>query len=144
VLGHPFLRALLLIAAPLNMAFTGMVFALTLSLRRAGLSPFLVGLAGTIFAAGGLPGAFAAPVLQRVLRLPVLLTVLCWATAALMAVSALLSTTILAAVPLAAAVFLGPTANAALFGHQAAVTPDALQGRVPRSPPTPRRAAWSA
>ncbi|MFG2602565.1 MFS transporter [Streptomyces sp. NPDC048514] len=130
VLHHPFLRALLLIAAPLNMAFTGMVFALTLSLRRAGLPPFMVGLAGTIFAVGGLLGAFAAPVLQRMLRLPVLLTVLCWATAALMAVSALLSTTILAAVPLAAAVFLGPTANAALFGHQAAVTPDALQGRV--------------
>ncbi|MES4891876.1 MFS transporter [Streptomyces sp. NPDC096012] len=130
VLRHPFLRALLLIAAPLNMAFTGTVFALTLSLRRAGLPPFLVGLAGTIFAAGGLLGAFAAPVLQRMLRLPVLLTVLCWTTAALMAVSALLSTTILAAVPLAAAVFLGPTANAALFGHQAAVTPDALQGRV--------------
>ncbi|MEU0005138.1 MFS transporter [Streptomyces sp. NPDC006314] len=130
VLGHPFLRALLLIAAPLNMAFTGVLFALTLSLRRAGLSPFLVGLAGTIFAVGGLLGAFAAPALQRMLRLPVLLTLLCWATAALMAVSALLSTTILAAVPLAAAVFLGPTANAALFGHQAALTPDHLQGRV--------------
>ena len=34
------------------------------------------------------------------------------------------------AVPLAAAVFLGPAANAALFGYQAAVTPDHLQGRV--------------
>lgn len=130
VLGHPFLRALLLIAAPLNMAFTGMVFSLTLSLRRAGLSPFLIGLAGTIFAVGGFLGAFAAPALQRMLRLPVLLTLLCWATAALMAVSALLSTTILAAVPMAVAVFLGPTANAALFGHQAALTPDHLQGRV--------------
>ncbi|MFG2633931.1 MFS transporter [Streptomyces sp. NPDC048362] len=129
-LGHPFLRALLLIAAPLNMAFTGVVFTLTLSLRRAGLSPFLVGLAGTIFAVGGFLGAFAAPTLQRVLRLPVLLTLLCWTTAALMALSALLSPSILAAVPLAAAVFLGPTANAALFGHQAAVTPDHLQGRV--------------
>ncbi|MEU0052301.1 MFS transporter [Streptomyces sp. NPDC006309] len=130
LLGHPFLRSLLLIAAPLNMAFTGMIFAMTLSLRRAGLSPFLVGLAGTIFALGGFLGAFAAPTLQRRLRLPVLITLLCWVTAALMTVGTLLATTIWAAVPLAAAVFLGPTANAALFGRQAAVTPDHLQGRV--------------
>ncbi|MFF9086297.1 MFS transporter [Streptomyces sp. NPDC014991] len=130
LLGHPFLRALLLVAAPLNMAFTGMIFAMTLSLRRAGLSPFLVGLAGTIFALGGFLGAFAAPALQRRLRLPVLITLLCWVTAALMTVGTLLATTVWAAVPLAAAVFLGPTANAALFGHQAAVTPDHLQGRV--------------
>ncbi|WP_251096082.1 MFS transporter [Streptomyces sp. Caat 7-52] len=130
LLGHPFLRALLVIAAPLNMAFTGMIFAMTLALRRAGVAPYLVGVAGTIFAVGGLLGAFAAPALQRRLRLPVLITLLCWVTAALMAVSALLSHSVLAAVPLAAAVFLGPTANAALFGHQAAVTPDHLQGRV--------------
>ncbi|MYW14152.1 MFS transporter, partial [Streptomyces sp. SID2955] len=130
LLGHPFLRALLVIAAPLNMAFTGMIFSMTLALRRAGVSPFLVGLAGTIFALGGLLGAFAAPALQRRLRLPVLITLLCWLTAALMAVSTLLAGSVLAAVPLAAAVFLGPTANAALFGHQAAVTPDHLQGRV--------------
>ena len=130
LLGHPFLRTLLVIAAPLNMAFTGMIFAMTLALRRAGVQPFLVGLAGTVFALGGLLGALAAPALQRRLRLPVLIRLLCWATAALMAVSTLLAGTVLAAVPLAAAVFLGPTANAALFAHQAAVTPDHLQGRV--------------
>ncbi|MER8056657.1 MULTISPECIES: MFS transporter [unclassified Streptomyces] len=130
LLGHPFLRALLVIAAPLNMAFTGMIFAMTLALRRAGVAPVLVGFAGAIFALGGFLGAFAAPALQRCMRLPVLITLLCWVTAALMAVSTLLSGSVLAAVPLAAAVFLGPTANAALFGHQAAVTPDHLQGRV--------------
>ncbi|MET9449671.1 MFS transporter [Streptomyces cinerochromogenes] len=130
LLGHPFLRALLLIAAPLNMAFTGMIFAMTLALRRAGVSPFLVGVAGMVFALGGLLGALAAPALQRRLRLPVLVTLLCWTTAALMTAGALLAGTITAAVPLAAAVFLGPTANAALFAHQAAVTPDHLQGRV--------------
>ncbi|MEU5633350.1 MFS transporter [Streptomyces rishiriensis] len=130
VLGHPFLRWLLVIAAPLNMAFTGMIFAMTLALRRAGVSPFLVGLAGTVFALGGFLGAFAAPALQRWLRLPDLITLLCWLTAGLMAVATLLSTSVLAAVPMAAAVFLGPAANAALFGHQAAITPDRLQGRV--------------
>lgn len=130
LLGHPFLRALLVIAAPLNMAFTGMIFAMTLALLDAGVPPALVGLAGTIFALGGFLGALVAPALQRRLRLPVLMRLLCWTTAALMAVSTLLAGSVLAAIPLAAAVFLGPTANAALFAHQAAVTPDHLQGRV--------------
>ncbi|MGW5537837.1 MFS transporter [Streptomyces sp. NPDC004009] len=130
LLGHPFLRTLLLVAAPLNMAFTGMIFAMTLALRRAGVPAYLVGLAGAVFALGGLLGALAAPALQRRLRLPALIRLLCWATAALMAVGTLLAGTVQAAVPLAAAVFLGPTANAALFAHQAAVTPDHLQGRV--------------
>lgn len=130
VLGNPFLRALLVIAAPLNMAFTGMIFAMTISLRRSGLSPALVGLVGMVVAVGGLLGATAAPALQRRMRLPTLITLICWSAAALMALSVLLSTSIATAVPLAAAVFLGPTANAALFGYQAAVTPDHLQGRV--------------
>jgi MFS family permease len=130
VLRNPFLRALLVIAAPLNMAFTGMIFALIVSLQRAGTPPFLVGLAGTTFGLGGLLGAFAAPAVQRWLRLPTLVIVLCWASATLMTVSTLFPTSVLAAVPLAAAVFLAPTANAVLFGYQAAITPDRLQGRV--------------
>jgi hypothetical protein len=47
-----------------------------------------------------------------------------------MSVSALLTSSVAAAVPVALAVFLGPAVNAALFGHQAAITPDRLQGRV--------------
>lgn len=130
VLRNPFLRALLLIAAPLNMAVTGMIFAITVSLERVGTPPVLVGLATTIFGLGGFLGALAAPAMQRWLPLPALVIVLCWSTAGLMALSTLFPTSVLAAVPLAAAVFLGPTANAALFGYQAAITPDRLQGRV--------------
>jgi hypothetical protein len=55
---------------------------------------------------------------------------ICWSTVALMVISVLLAPGIAAAAPLAVAVFLGPTANAALFGYQAAITPDHLQGRV--------------
>ncbi|MEY9927494.1 MFS family permease [Catenulispora sp. GP43] len=130
VAANPFLRALIAIATPLNMAFTGMIFALTLELRRAGQPPALIGLATAIIGVGGLLGAFLAPALQRRLRLPTLIRLICWSTAALMTVSVLLAPGIGAAAPLAAAVFLGPSANAALFGYQAAVTPDHLQGRV--------------
>jgi MFS family permease len=130
VLHNPFLRSLIAIATPLNMAFTGMIFALTLSLRRAGLPPALIGLATAIIGVGGLSGAFIAPALQRRLRLPALIMLICWSTVALMVISVLLAPGIAAAAPLAVAVFLGPTANAALFGYQAAITPDHLQGRV--------------
>ncbi|WBB75901.1 MFS transporter [Micromonospora sp. WMMD1128] len=130
VLANPFLRALLVIAAPLNMAFTGMIFTIIVSLQRSGTPSVLVGLASTIFGLGGFLGALAAPAVQRWLRLPALVIVLCWATTVLMASSAFVSTSVLAAMPLAAAVFLGPTANAVLFGYQAAITPDRLQGRV--------------
>ncbi|GAA2526007.1 MFS transporter [Winogradskya humida] len=130
VLANPFLRALLIIAAPLNMAFTGMIFSLIIALQRNGTPSVLVGLASTIFGLGGFLGAFAAPAIQRWFRLPTLVIVLCWATVALMVASTRLTDSILAAVPLAAAVFLGPTCNAVLFGYQAAITPDRLQGRV--------------
>ena len=130
VLANPFLRSLIAIATPLNMAFTGMIFALTLSLRRAGQPPALIGVATAIIGVGGLLGAFLAPALQRRLRLATLIRLICWSTAVLMTVSVLLAPGIAAAAPLAVAVFLGPSANAALFGYQAAVTPDHLQGRV--------------
>ena len=130
VFANPFLRSLIAIATPLNMAFTGMIFALTISLRRAGVPPAVIGLATSIIGVGGLLGALLAPALQRRLRLPPLIMLICWSAAALMGISVLLSPGVAAAVPLAVAVFLGPTANAALFGYQAAVTPDHLQGRV--------------
>ena len=55
---------------------------------------------------------------------------ICWAAAGVLGLSALLTASVAAAVPVAIAVFLGPASNAALFGHQAAITPDRLQGRV--------------
>ncbi|GIE97531.1 MFS transporter [Paractinoplanes rishiriensis] len=130
VLGHPFLRALLLVAAPINFAIAGVLFTLIVALQRAGTTPAVIGLVETIVAAGGLLGAACAPALQSRLGLPVLVRAICWAAAALLATAALLTSSIAAAVPLALAVFLGPAANAALFGFQAAITPDHLQGRV--------------
>jgi hypothetical protein len=130
VLTNPFLRAVLIIAAPLNFALTGAVFAIIVTLQRHGTEPGVIGLVETIIAVGGLAGAVVAPVLQRLLRLAVLVWVICWAAVAFVALSALFTASIAAAVPVAFAVFLGPACNAALFGYQAAITPDRLQGRV--------------
>lgn len=130
VFTNPFLRAVLLVAAPLNLAITGVLFTIIIALQRNGTPPPVIGLAETIIGAGGLLGAFVAPVLQRWLRLTALIRVICWSATALLATSALLTASIAAAIPVGLTVFLGPACNAALFGYQAAITPDRLQGRV--------------
>jgi Transmembrane secretion effector len=130
VFGNPFLRAVLLIAAPLNLAINGIMFTIIVTLQRHQVEPVIIGTVETVVAVGGLLGAFAAPALHRRLELPVLIRGICWAAAGFLGLSALLTASVAAAVPVAIAVFLGPASNAALFGHQAAITPDRLQGRV--------------
>jgi predicted MFS family arabinose efflux permease len=130
VFGNSFLRAILLIAAPLNFAINGIIFTIIVTLQMHHTRPAVIGTVEGIVAVGGLLGALAAPALIRRVRLPVLIRGICWTAAAFMAFSALFPTSVAAAVPVAAAVFLGPASNAALFGHQAAITPDRLQGRV--------------
>jgi MFS family permease len=130
VFGNPFLRAVLVIAAPLNLALNGAIFTIILSLQRHGVAPAVIGLVEAIVGAGGLIGAVLAPAVQRRLPFTRLIRFICWTTTGVLAISALLTSSILAAVPLALAIFLGPSCNAAIFGYQAAITPDRLQGRV--------------
>ena len=130
VFGNSFLRAVLTIAAPLNFALNGTIFTIIVTLQRHRVTPGVIGLTETIVGVGGLAGAFLAPALQRLLPFTALIRFICWAATAVLAVSALLTPSLIAAVPLALAVFLGPACNAALFGYQAAITPDRLQGRV--------------
>ncbi|MFI5897230.1 MFS transporter [Actinoplanes sp. NPDC051513] len=130
VFGNPFLRAVMIIAAPLNFALSGVIFTIVVALQQHGVEPGVIGLTSTIVGVGGLAGAVAAPFLQRWLPLPRLIRFICWAAAAVLTCSAWLTTSVAAAVPVAMAVFLGPSCNAALFGYQAAITPDRLQGRV--------------
>jgi MFS family permease len=76
VLTNPFLRAVLIIAAPLNFALTGAIFTIVVTLQRHGTEPAVIGLVETIIAVGGLAGAVVAPALQRRLRLAVLVRVI--------------------------------------------------------------------
>ena len=130
VFGNPFLRAVLFIAAPLNLAIHGIIFTIIVTLQRDQVPPAIIGGVETVVAVGGLLGALAAPALLRRLPLPTLIRGICWTAALLMSASALLIHSVTAAIPVALTVFLGPASNAALFGHQAAITPDRLQGRV--------------
>ena len=130
VFGNSFLRALLFIAAPLNLAVTGILFTIIVSLQKQGTPPAVIGTAEAVLGVGGLLGAFVAPFLQKKMSLSTLIRAICWAAVALMAVSALFSHNMVAAVPIGIAVFFGPAVNGALFGYQASITPDRLQGRV--------------
>jgi predicted MFS family arabinose efflux permease len=130
VFGNSFLRAVLTIAAPLNLALNGTVFTIIVTLQRNKVAPGVIGLTETIVGVGGLAGALAAPTIQRWLPFPSLIRFICWAAAGFLVISSLLTATLAAAIPLALAIFLGPACNAALFGYQAAITPDRLQGRV--------------
>jgi len=130
VFGNPFLRSVLIIAAPLNFALHGSIFTIIITLQTHDVPPGVIGLTETIVGAGGLIGALAAPTVQRWFSFATLIRCLCWAATLFLALSALLTASVAAAAPIALAIFVGPACNAALFGYQAAITPDRLQGRV--------------
>ncbi|MFI5933184.1 MFS transporter [Actinoplanes sp. NPDC051494] len=130
VLGNSFLRTVVLVVAPLNLALHGVIFTVIVTMQAHRVTPAVIGTVETVVGVGGLLGAVLAPALTRRLVLPVLNRAVCWSAAVLMSLSALVTDSVAAAVPVGLAVLLGPATNAALFGHQAAVTPDRLQGRV--------------
>ena len=129
-LGEPFLRAVLFIAPPINLVFNGLGFAIIVILQQQGTPPALIGAVDTIFGIGLLGGALIAPVLSRKVPLRRLILGITWISATVIVFGAFLTGSILVAAPLMIAGALAPACNAALFGYQAAVTPDRLQGRV--------------
>jgi MFS family permease len=82
---HPLLRAVMIQAPLVNFAFTGVIFTVTLALRRHGTAPGIIGLAQAGIAVGGLIGALIAPRLQGRLSLSRLVIVLAVSATALFA-----------------------------------------------------------
>ncbi|HEX4062537.1 MAG TPA: MFS transporter [Streptosporangiaceae bacterium] len=129
VWAQPILRAILMQAPLVNFAFNGVIFGITLGLRKHGTSAEVIGLVQAGIAAGGLVGAFVASWLQR-LRLSVMVIVVCFSGAVLFGVSALLMPSPFVALPVALAVLLSPAANAGLFAVMLRFTPEEMRGRV--------------
>ncbi len=127
---HPLLRAVMVQAPLINFAFTGVIFAITLALRRHGTAPGVIGLAQAGISVGGLIGALLAPRLQGRLRLSQLAIGLTVSATALFAVSAAVLPSTLVALPVAITFMLGPPANAALFAAMLRATPEEMRGRV--------------
>jgi MFS family permease len=130
VLTNPFLRALMFTAASFNLAITSTIFCLYLALQQNGVSPTKIGIAEAILGLGGLAGGFAAGFLRRHLSLLVLVRGICWGGVALLGFDVLLAGRLISAVPIALVFLLLPAINSVLLSHQAAITPNEMQGRV--------------
>jgi MFS family permease len=130
VWSNPLLRAVVIMAPLINFAFSGVIFTITVALRQHGIAPGIIGLAQAGIGAGGLLGAIAAPKLQRRLPLWQLVIVMTVAATGLFAVAALVLPSPLVALPVAMALLLAPTANAALVAAMLRSTPEAMRGRV--------------
>jgi MFS family permease len=130
VWAEPILRAVVVQAPLINFAFNGVIFAVTLALRKHGTSTDVIGFVQAGIAVGGLIGAVLAARFQGRLRLSVLVVAISFAGAALFGVAALLIPSALVAAPVALALLLAPAANAGLFAAMLRVTPEEMRGRV--------------
>ena len=126
----PVLRAVLILGPPLNFAFTGMIFTITLAMRQHGTPAAVIGLVQAAIAGGGLAGALVAPRLQGRLRLHTLATAMSLSGVLLLVVAALLLPSPLVALPVALVPLLAPAGNAALFAAMFRNTPEDMRGRV--------------
>ncbi|RZU53273.1 putative MFS family arabinose efflux permease [Krasilnikovia cinnamomea] len=127
---QPFLRALAAIGPLLNMAFTGTMFVVVVVLNEAGVPSYGVGVCLAVVASGGILGAVLAPMLQRKLPPRRLVVILSWTSASMVALCIVLPAGYWMVVPLPILVLFAPPTTSILFGHQTAVTPDHLHGRV--------------
>ena len=126
----PILRAVVITAPLVNFALTGVTFTITLALRQHGTPTGVIGLVQAAVAVGGLLGAVAAPLLQGRLRLGTLVLVIDLTGALLLGGAALLIPSPLVAAPVALALLLAPTVNAALFAVMLRSAPEGIRGRV--------------
>lgn len=127
---NPLLRAVVIQAPLINFAFNGVIFTITLALRRHGTAPGIIGLAQAGIAVGGLLGAVIAPRLQGRLPLRRLVIVMTTVGTVMFGAAALLVPSTLVALPVAVTLLLAPAANAALFAAMLRATPEDMRGRV--------------
>jgi MFS family permease len=126
----PILRAIAIQSPLVNFSFTGVIFTVTLALRKHGTSTAVIGLVQAAIAVGGLAGAVVAPRLQVHMRLGTLTTTITLAGAVAFGAAALLVPSPLVAAPVAIDLVLAPAVNAALFAVMLRSAPEEMRGRV--------------
>ncbi|WP_110944671.1 MFS transporter [Streptomyces niger] len=130
ILRHPFLRVGLVCATATNFFFGVIYFIVIASAQTSGMHTGLIGAMAGLLGVGGLLGALAAPLLQRVLTGAWPIHVVLWAFVVLTAGIAVLPGGWTPGVLLGAVAFAAPTANAYFTTHQLRLTPDSHRGRV--------------
>jgi MFS family permease len=127
---NPLLRAVVIQAPLVNFAFNGVLFTITLGLRRHGTAPGIIGLVQAGIALGGLVGAIIAPRMQGRLPLRGLVILMTTVGTAMFGAAAVLLPSTLVALPVAACLLLAPAANAALLAAMLRAAPEDMRGRV--------------
>lgn len=126
----PLLRATIGLFALVNLSVSGLLIAITLELVQIGTPPVLIGVIELVSGAGMLIGSlFAGRLLDRVRVGPITITALVLLSAGCAGMALLRSYPaylILLFIP----ILLAPALNAGMLGYVAAITPDALQGRL--------------
>ncbi|MFF9052355.1 MFS transporter [Streptomyces erythrochromogenes] len=127
---HPFLRLGLAYATATNFCFGAVYFMVIASAQADGLATGSIGLMAALLGVGGVLGALAAPLLQRVLTGARPVFAVLWLFAVLTGGIAVLPGTWTPGLMLGAIAFAAPTANAYFTTHQLLLTPDSHRGRV--------------
>lgn len=130
IVRHPFLRLGLGYATATNFFFGAIYFIVIASAQGSGMSSGLIGIMAALLGVGGLLGALASPLLQRVLTGSRPIFVVLWLFALLTAGIAVLPGSYTPGVLLGAIAFAAPTANAYFTTYQLLLTPDSHRGRV--------------
>ncbi|WP_249401235.1 MFS transporter [Streptomyces sp. PKU-MA01144] len=130
IASHPFLRVGLVCATATNFFFGVIYFVVIASAQTSGMATGLIGMMAALLGVGGLLGALAAPLLQRVLTGARPIYVVLWTFVVLTAGIAVLPGSWTPGVLLGAIAFAAPTANAYFTSYQLLLTPDSHRGRV--------------
>ncbi|WOX15496.1 MFS transporter [Streptomyces sp. N50] len=127
---HPFLRVGLFHATVTNLFFGTVYFVVIASAKASGMNSGLIGAMAGLLGVGGLLGALAAPVLQRLLTGARPVFVVQWLFATLTVAMAVLPGGYTPGVLLGVIAFAAPTASAYFTTQQLTLTPDTHRGRV--------------
>ena len=127
---QPFFRTLMVWASLNNLVVNACFFVVMMRLVREGVQPARIGLVSTAAGIGGILGALAAPYVIDRLRTGVLTVVVGWMCVLPLVPLMWWSTTWTASASVFAILLMNPAGNAGIGAYRAAMTPDALQGRV--------------
>jgi len=127
---QPFFRTLMVWASLNNLVVNACFFVVMMRLVREGVQPARIGLVSTAAGIGGILGALAAPYVIDRLRTGVLTVVVGWMCVLPLVPLMWWSTTWAACASVFAILLMNPAGNAGIGAYRAAMTPDALQGRV--------------
>lgn len=124
------LRVIIVLQFFKNLAVSGAMFVMVISLEAAGVPTALIGVLSGLLGACGILGAILVPVVTRSLSFHAVLIVSSVATVLALGAAAFLTGTVMMAVPLALSILLSPSSGAVVFARIAAeVSPERL-GRV--------------